>query len=442
MYDNHHCPANLFQQVTDIEALHRAWRKVRAKRGAAGVDAVSLEAFAAQLAVNLQELSRSLVARTYQPLPARFVTVTKENGQERELAILTVRDRVAQRAVLDAVEPLLEPRLLDCSFAFRAGRNCALAVQRMLAARANGYWWTVESDVQDFFGAIDRRLLLADLAPVLRDKEVLHLLNLWLEGGALEPQDESWAGGWRQPGRETWASLKLLLHDAVGQSVDDLVAEKLGVAGGSWPSAETAPLPDATTAWAEMHQAHEKQTRREAFKRVAQDGAMLAWTQRATVGRVLGAKLLGAGGLAVAAAVLVPKALAAYRQHTQPASLGTLQGAPISPLLTNFYMTPFDTTLTQQGWRLVRYCDDFVIQCRTATEARAALHAAEAAARERRLTLHPEKTRIIPPEGAFAFLGYEFTADGRVIPPATVPEQMARHLKQLAQRAAQWRPRR
>lgn len=144
-------PQPLFQQVTALPALHTAWRKVRANRGAAGIDAVSLHTFETNLVANLQELSRSLLARAYQPLPARFVTITKDNGKQRELAILAVRDRVAQRTVLDVLEPLIEPLLLDCSFAFRPGRNCALAVQRLLAARANGFYWTLEADVQDFF---------------------------------------------------------------------------------------------------------------------------------------------------------------------------------------------------------------------------------------------------------------------------------------------------
>jgi RNA-directed DNA polymerase len=424
----------LFQQVTALPSLHTAWRKVRANRGAAGIDAVSLHTFEANLAANLQELARCLVSRSYQPLPARFVTVTKENGKERELAILAVRDRVAQRAVLDVIEPLIEPLLLDCSFAFRAGRNCEMAVQRLLAARANGFWWTVESDVQDFFPSVDRRLLLNDLTPVINDAEVLRLLRLWLDAGALEPQDAGWAGGLMRQGRELVASLQLQIKDAVSSSVDDFVAERLGVAGG-WE--ETGP-PSAED-WAAMQQEAAQQARQASLKRIVQDGALLAWSHRGLLAKVLGPKVLGVGGVAVAAAMLAPKALSLYRNYTQEDLLGTLQGAPISPLLTNFYLTPFDQTLTQQGWRLLRYCDDFVIQCRTETEARAALQAAEQAARERRLTLHPDKTRIVPPDGAFEFLGYSFTADGRVIPPPTVPEQMARHIRQLAQRAARWR---
>src|SRR5918911_3781493 len=159
--------SGLFRRIVSVPSLYQAWRKVRANRGAAGVDAISLDEFEVNLTGNLQELSRSLLSGTYQPMPARFVTIAKENGKERELGILAVRDRVAQRALLDAIEPLVEPLLLDCCFAFRPGRNVEMAVQHMIAARANGFWWTVESDVEDFFGSIDRRLLLREVAQIM-----------------------------------------------------------------------------------------------------------------------------------------------------------------------------------------------------------------------------------------------------------------------------------
>lgn len=102
-------------------------------------------------------------------------------------------------------------------------------------------------------------------------------------------------------------------------------------------------------------------------------------------------------------------------------------------------MTPFDRELTAQGLRLIRYCDDFVIQCRTEAEAQQALRAAEKALGERRLRLHPEKTRIISPSGEFEFLGYGFKRNGQVTMPPTVPEQMAQQINALARRAVQWR---
>jgi hypothetical protein len=78
------------------------------------------------------------------------------------------------------------------------------------------------------------------------------------------------------------------------------------------------------------------------------------------------------------------------------------------------------------------YCDDFVILCQTENEANEALRATEASLAERRLRLHPEKTRLVSPSEPFDFLGYQFTADGRVVPPPTVPEVIARQIVELA----------
>lgn len=428
-----------FSRAATVQALYQAWRKVRANRGAAGVDAISLSEFEAHLMANLQELARSLQSGAYQPLPARFVTIVKENGKERELGILTVRDRVAQRAVLDAIEPLLERQFLDCSFAFRQGRNVEMAVQRMIAARANGYWWTVESDVQDFFGSIDRRLILQEVGRIVPDEKLLALLRAWLEAGALEASGGT-SASFLQEGRQAWASVRMFVRKNVNHSVDAYLAQTLGSGQETNLFADEA-LPPLTEAESEaaptlfdLQAKAQQETRRAAVRRFFQDGALLALSQRALLGRLLSVKVLGVGGLALGAAMLAPKARELYRQHFQT-QLGTLQGAPLSPLLTNFYMTPFDRELTAQGFRLIRYCDDFVIQCRTEAEARNALHAAEHALGERRLKLHPEKTRIVPPDGVFDFLGYGFGSNGQVQPPPSVPEQMARQIRELARRA-------
>src|SRR5260370_13976028 len=133
----------LLRQASAEPALYQAWRKVRANRGAASVDAISLRLFEKDLKPNLSELGRNLVNKSYEPMPARYVSVPKPNGKERELAIPTVRDRVAQRVVLDLIEPLFEPQFLDCSFAFRPGRSVEMAIQRFVVARAQGLRWIV-----------------------------------------------------------------------------------------------------------------------------------------------------------------------------------------------------------------------------------------------------------------------------------------------------------
>ncbi|HEX7770937.1 MAG TPA: reverse transcriptase domain-containing protein, partial [Pyrinomonadaceae bacterium] len=389
---------SLFRRIASVPSLYNAWRKVRANRGGPGLDAMSLEAFEIRLEANLKELSRGLLSKSYEPMPARFVTIAKANGKERELAILTVRDRVAQRATLDAIEPLFESEFLDCNFAFRPDRSVEMAIQRMIAARANGFWWTLEADVEDFFGTIDCHLLMSEMESAIHDDEVLHLISLWLGAGALDPESHREKSETiLKQGKQAIAGLRMLVRDSVNQSLDGFIADRLGVPSINYAGdfsepelEETAPQDLSQLSGVRYHGG----VRREAFKRILQNGALLALSERALIGRLLGMKLIGIGGVAVVAAMLAPKAAQVCRHYFHP-QLGTLQGAPMSPLLTNIYMTPFDSALTRQGWRLIRYCDDFVIQCRSEEEANAAMRAAERALAGRRLRLHPEKTRIV-----------------------------------------------
>jgi hypothetical protein len=112
---------------------------------------------------------------------------------------------------------------------------------------------------------------------------------------------------------------------------------------------------------------------------------------------------------------------------------GALQGAPLSPLLSNVYLMAFDDALTARGYKLIRYCDDFVIPCASESEARQALGDARDALKAKRLQLHPEKTRLVSPAEGFVFLGYEFTPAGRVVPPPNIPEVVARRVVEFAE---------
>jgi retron-type reverse transcriptase len=157
-------PSSLLRQIAARPALYQAWRKVKANRGAAGIDGIGVHAFEPDLDANLTELSRNLLDVTYEPLPSRYVQIPKDNGKARELATPTVRDRVAQRAVLDRIEPLFAPQMLDCSFAFRAGRSAEMAVPRIVVARAQGRRWTVDADIEDFFPSINHKAYYTDTA--------------------------------------------------------------------------------------------------------------------------------------------------------------------------------------------------------------------------------------------------------------------------------------
>lgn len=423
-------PTILFRQIASVPTLRHAWRKVRSNHGAAGVDAVSVTTFAMNLDANLAELSRNLLNRTYTPLPARFVTVPKPGGKERELAILTVRDRIAQRAVLDAVEPLFEAQFMDCSFAFRPGRSVEMAIQQIIAVRAHDFRWTVDTDIQDFFPTISHDLLIREVSRTVDDPDILRLLRQWLNAEVLNHGSPSQS--WIARTLDKVAGAKLAVTGMVEEAIDGFLADRLTVLT---PLALNDPPPfDEPTLPLPAETAPEPSPiRRVALRRLLGDAALFALAERALLRRALSLKLLGIGGAAAAAAFAVPSLVRTLRERARH-TIGTPQGAPVSPLLANIYLHPFDAELTRQGYHLVRYCDDFVILCQSEHQARQALHASEQLLSERRLKLHPEKTRIVSPAEPFDFLGYRFTADGSVVPPPTVPAVIARQIIGLAKR--------
>jgi RNA-directed DNA polymerase len=436
--------SEMFEQIVEIKSLYNAWRKVKANRGAAGIDRISWFGFEENLDANLAELARNLRTLTYQPLPAKFVQVAKANGKVRELGILAIRDRVAQRAVLDQIEPIFEAEMSDCNYAFRVGRNCEMAIQRLLQNRANNDWWTVESDIQNYFAEIDIRLLLAELSCKINDDKVLRLIELWLEAGVLRETDAEAEKTWWQLTQANLSELQDAFGETVNQNLDEFISSKLGLSPYEAEYLQFNPevqdllaAPDADDVSgkikAEMEQA-KSGVKRAALKKLLESGLLYALSNRAMLVKFVGMKALGIGGLVLAGGMFAPKVYDVAKNYFRIRK-GILQGSPISPLLANIYLTNFDKTLTANGLHLIRYCDDFVIACKNQAEAENALAMAARELGKVKLSLHPDKTRIISPDEEFEFLGYRFGENGSVYPPESVPEKYARQIRDLAMKA-------
>ena len=108
-----------FTTLLNLGCLDAAWQRVRENQGCAGVDRVTVEEFESGLLYELPRLQRELADGSYRPLPLLRILVDKGNGETRALCIPTVRDRVAQAAALQLIEPILEAQFEDCSFAWR-----------------------------------------------------------------------------------------------------------------------------------------------------------------------------------------------------------------------------------------------------------------------------------------------------------------------------------
>lgn len=414
-----------FLQICSPENLYRAWRKVRANRGTGGVDAVSLKDFEKNLQDNLTELARNLLDKTYQPLPVKFVKIVKESGKLRELGILTIRDRVAQRAVLDKIEPDFEAVMQDCNFAFRQARNLEMAIQRILVSRANGFWWTAEADIESYFPSINRTILLKDVEKIVPDENVRHLIKLWIDAGILD-------NTWWEAGQRKIANAHTIVHEAISESLENLVVQRLNQPETFAEFSENFDEPVELSPFEEEKLNGQKN--RAAVKALLKEGFWLTMSHRALLGKILGAKILGIGGLAIAGIALAPTIIETCRQRFHPRK-GILQGSPLSPILANLYLNDFDLFFNKRETQLVRYCDDFVILCRTREEAENALKTAKLELFKKGLALHPDKTRILAPRDEFEFLGYKFLSNGLVQPPPSATADMAGKIRAMSVKA-------
>lgn len=167
------------EEVLTLAQLRAAWDEVRANRGAAGGDGVSLGRFEHLLQANLLRLGDDVRAGRYVPGRVRLVEI-RTGTKVRTLTILPVSDRVLQRAALDALTPVLDPGFLQCSFGYRPGRSVRDAVARVVRLRNHGKRWVLDADIRDCFGSLDHDVLREVLAGQIADRGLLDLLDLWI----------------------------------------------------------------------------------------------------------------------------------------------------------------------------------------------------------------------------------------------------------------------
>ncbi|MCP4425332.1 MAG: hypothetical protein GY803_12625 [Chloroflexi bacterium] len=173
-------PYGPWQAAYEIDALRRAWTVVRANKGGKGSDGQTVAEFEADLEKHLAELRQELLGQRYRPKPVKQILVPKKDMRWRPLTLWTIRDRVAQRATYNYLEPVFDRQFLPCSFGFRSGRSTKDAAEAVLQARQDGAYWVLDADIKDCFGQMRNKIVMKQLRRWRVPGPIGEMIRCWL----------------------------------------------------------------------------------------------------------------------------------------------------------------------------------------------------------------------------------------------------------------------
>lgn len=176
---------DLMERVASLANLEEAVRRVRRNKGAAGADGMSTRELRGWFASHWRELQSQLLQGTYRPSEVLGVEIPKPGGGMRQLGIPTVLDRVVQQAVLQVLEPLLDPTFSTNSFGFRPKRSAHQALEKASGHVREGRCIVVDLDLEKFFDRVNHDILMERLARRISDRKVLRLIRRFLEAGMM-----------------------------------------------------------------------------------------------------------------------------------------------------------------------------------------------------------------------------------------------------------------
>ena len=176
----------LLEKILEKENLNKAYKHVKANKGAPGVDGVTVDEAYDSITQNKEKWLNQIRKRTYKPQPVRRVRIPKENGKMRNLGIPTVFDRIIQQAMVQVLSPIFEEQFSETSYGFRPGRCCENAVVKALEYLNDGYEWIVDIDLERFFDTVDQDRLINIIMRTIKDGDVVSLIRKYLSAGVMD----------------------------------------------------------------------------------------------------------------------------------------------------------------------------------------------------------------------------------------------------------------
>ena len=177
---------DILGKILNKDNLNRAYKRVKANKGAPGVDGMTIEEAFLWLKEHSHELTERIRKGHYTPSPVRRVEIPKPDGGVRKLGIPTVIDRIIQQAMSQQLIPIYEPKFSDGSFGYRPGRSAKDAVQKIKEYAKQGYTRAVVLDLSKYFDTLNHELLVNILRRDVKDERVIQMIKRYLRSGVME----------------------------------------------------------------------------------------------------------------------------------------------------------------------------------------------------------------------------------------------------------------
>lgn len=177
--------SNLLERILEPNNLNRAYKRVKANKGAPGVDGMTVEELLPFLKTHGESIKQAVLNGSYKPAPVRRVTIKKPGGGTRDLGIPTVLDRTLQQAIVEKLSPIFDGGFSQGSYGFRPKRDAKQAIKAAQTHIENGYTWVIDIDLARYFDTVNHDKLMALVARKVRDKRVLKLIRAYLNSGVM-----------------------------------------------------------------------------------------------------------------------------------------------------------------------------------------------------------------------------------------------------------------
>ena len=178
--------ADLLERILSRENLNRAYKRVKANKGAPGIDGMTVDEALPWLREHREELLESIRQGKYKPQPVRRKEIPKPDGGVRKLGIPTVVDRIIQQAIAQQLTPIYEPLFSEQSYGYRPGRSGQDAIRKVKEYAEQGYTQAVQVDLSKYFDTLNHELLMNLLRKNIHDKRVIELIKRYLKAGVME----------------------------------------------------------------------------------------------------------------------------------------------------------------------------------------------------------------------------------------------------------------